>query len=100
MKISFERSGGFAGMIMAVSLDTTELSPTDAKHLQSLVEASNFFQLPKVIPATAQPDRFQYHFTIQEKKRSHSVTVSESSVPGTLRPLLDWLMEVARRPKS
>ena len=99
MRIAFERSGGFAGMLMSVSIDTTKLAPTEAHQVKSMVEAAEFFQLPEAIAPAAQPDRFQYHLTIAEKKRQHSVVVGESSMPGSLKPLVDWLMDVARRPR-
>lgn len=85
---------------MNVSIDTTKLPPTEASQVKSLVEAADFFHLPEAITAPAQPDRFQYHLTVAEPKRKHSVTVGESSVPGTLRPLVEWLMEAARRPRN
>lgn len=98
MRIAFERSGGFAGMLMSVSIDTTKLAPTEANQVRSLVEEAKFFQLPEAIANASQPDRFQYHLTIAEKKRQHSVVVGESSLPGSLKPLVDWLMDAARRP--
>jgi hypothetical protein len=100
MRISFERSGGFAGMLMNVSIDTTKLPPVEASQVKSLVEAADFFQLPEAIASSAQPDRFQYHLTVAEKKRKHSITVSESCIPGNLKPLVDWLMDAARRPRT
>ena len=99
MRISFERSGGFAGMLMSVSVDTNKLAPTEASQVKSLVEESGFFELPEAIATSAQPDRFQYHLTVAEPKRKHTVTVSESSMPGTLKPLVDWLMDAARHPR-
>ncbi len=99
MRISFERSGGFAGMMMTVSIDTTKLAPNEATQLKSLVEKADFFDLPEAIAASAQPDRFQYHLTVAEPKRKHTVTVSESSMPCNLKPLVDWLMEAARHPR-
>jgi hypothetical protein len=100
MRISFERSGGFAGMLMTVSIDTAKLAPTEAVQLQSLVEAADFFQLPAAIASSNQPDRFQYHLTVAEPQRKHSVTVSESCLPRNLKPLVEWLMDAARQPRS
>lgn len=100
MRILFERSGGFAGMLMNVSIDTAKLPPTEASQVKSMVEAAAFFDLPEAIAASAQPDRFQYHLTVAERKRKHSITVSESSMPGSLKPLVDWLMDAARRPRN
>lgn len=99
MRISFERSGGFAGMMTTISIDTAKLAPTEATQVKSLVEAADFFRLPEAIASSAQPDRFEYHLTVAEKQRKHSITVSESCIPGTLRPLVEWLMEAARSPR-
>ena len=99
MKISFERSGGFAGMIISVAIDTDNLSPEIANQIQSWIEQSGFFQLPAHITAASQPDRFHYQVTVTENKRKHTVTVGESAMPSNLKPLMDWLMETARKPR-
>lgn len=99
MRIALERSGGFAGMLTSVSIDTTKLAPPEANQVKSLVEEAEFFQLPEAITPAAPVDRFQYHLTVSDKKRQHSVVVSESTMPGSLKPLVDWLMETARRPR-
>ena len=97
MQVSFSRSGGFAGVMMAATADTDTLPPEDAAHLRSLVEAADFFQLtPIMTGTTTRPDRFQYEISVTDGDRNHSVTVSESNVPGALRPLLDWMQEAAR----
>lgn len=87
-------------MMMTVSIDTAKLTPNEANQVKSLVEEAAFFDLPEAITSAAQPDRFQYHLTVAEKKRRHSVTVSESSIPCNLKPLVEWLMDAARRPHS
>ncbi len=97
MQVSFERSGGFAGIPMSFSVDAATLSSEESTRLRQLVDTANFFQLPKTISAPAQPDRFQYAITVQEGSRKHTVTVGEAGVPDTLKPLLNWLMEAARR---
>lgn len=96
MQISFERSGGFAGMVMATELDTANLSAEATKHLQTLVEAADFFRLPATI-AAAKPDRFQYQITVTDAGKQHSISVDESVMPGTLRPLVDWLINLTRQ---
>lgn len=96
MQITFERSGGFAGMVMATDVNTADLPSEDAKHLRTLVEAADFFRLPTTI-AAAQPDRFQYQITVTDGGKAHSISVDESAMPGTLRPLVDWLISATRR---
>lgn len=98
MRMTIERSGGFAGITMTKVFDTATLPETEAKQLRQLVDAADFFRLPKTITSNSpQPDRFQYQLTGEDNGKQHTVDVSEQAVPGTLRPLLEWLMTAARR---
>ncbi|MEM7553643.1 MAG: protealysin inhibitor emfourin [Cyanobacteria bacterium P01_A01_bin.84] len=40
---------------------------------------------------SAKSDRFQYELTVEDQDKQHTVVFSETSIPDTLRPLLDWL---------
>jgi hypothetical protein len=94
MRISFERTGGFAGISRTKSVDTADIPANEADQLPQLVEASDFFNLPENITAsTTQADRFQYTLTVEDEGRKHTVTVSEAALPGTLRPLIEWLQK-------
>ncbi len=53
----------------------------------------------QIKPASPMPDRFEYQITISSPQRTHTVTVSESLVTDTLRPLVDHLTELARTGK-
>ncbi len=97
MKITFERSGGFAGIVLTATVDAETLRTNESIHLHQLMQAANFFNLPTTIaPTNSQPDRFQYKVTAEDGNRNHTVQVNESVVPDQLRPLLIWLTEVAR----
>jgi hypothetical protein len=93
MQITFERSGGFAGLITTSTIDTASLPPAEANRICHLVEVANFFELPRAIAQDHLPDCFQYHLTIQAGAQRHTVTVGESAMPETLKPLIDCLME-------
>lgn len=98
MRMTIERTGGFAGISMTKVVDTTTLQDHEAKQLRQLCDAADFFRLPKTIRAnTPQPDRFQYELTVEDNGKKHTVEVGEQAVPGTLRPLIEWLMAAARR---
>jgi hypothetical protein len=97
MRISLKRSGGFTGIPLSITVDTTTLSPEETIQFQQMVEAADFFHLPATIPAAPQPDRFQYQVTVEEQDRTHRVSVGESAVPPTLKPLLNRLMDAARQ---
>ena len=98
MRISFERTGGFAGISKKTTVDTATLPPNQANELPRLVEAADLFNLPeKITSPNPQVDRFQYKLTVEDQGKQHTVTVSEAALPGTLRPLIEWLNQVGRR---
>ncbi len=98
MRISFARSGGFAGIILTTSVDTATLPAEEANQLHQLVEAADFFNLPATITSPApQYDRFQYKLTVEENGKEHTVMVNEPAVPETLKPLIQWLIDAARK---
>ncbi len=97
MKVTFERSGGFAGIVMTTTVDTETLPTAEGEHLHQLMQTTDFFHLPATIASpNSQPDRFQYKVTAEDNGQHHTVQVSESAVPNQLRPLLNWLTEMAR----
>jgi hypothetical protein len=100
MKISFERTGGFAGIRLATTVDSATLTPEEAAQLRTLVDNAKFFALPAKIKATAPgADRFQYAVTIETPNQRHTVTVDEGAAPPELRPLLNWLTTAAKTKK-
>lgn len=101
MRITFERSGGFAGITMKTAVDEKELAPAEAQKLRQMVERADFFNLSeKIVPRSRQPDRFQYDLSLEESGRQHKVTVSEEVLPEKLKPLVNWLMEKARETRK
>ncbi len=68
MKVTFERSGSFAGIVRTAKIDP-ELLPTDqGDHLCQLMQATDFFHLSTTIAPTnnSQPDRFQYKIIAED----------------------------------
>lgn len=97
MKISLERSGGFAGITRTHHVSTAEMAKDEAEQLTNLVHQSGFYELPAVIPSSALgADQFQYQITVDSDRGTHSVRVDEGSVPTRLKPVLDWLKNSAR----
>ena len=100
MRISFERTGGFAGIRLATTVDSAALSPEEAAQLRTLVDNAKFFSLPARIKTTASgADRFQYTVTVETLDQRHTVVVDESAAPPELRPLLNWLTTTAKTKK-
>ncbi len=99
LHIDFRRSGGFAGEILATSVDTTQLSPQAARELAALVQQADFFALPEQPSPLRQPpptDTFQYDLTITQGSRRHHVSRDQTEVPATLQPLIDRLTDMAQ----
>jgi len=92
MRILFERTGGFAGIKLEGTLDSSALPPTKALLLKKLLKKSRFFDLPSMLESD-QPgaDRFSYRVTVETEERKHTVEASDSAIPGQMRPLLDFL---------
>ena len=98
MRVSFERTGGFAGISKKTTVDTDTLPPNEAATLPQLVEVADLFRLPELITSPNQEsDRFQYKLTVEDNGKQHTVTVSEAALPGTLRPLIEWLQNIAQK---
>lgn len=98
MRVTFERSGGFAGLMITSTADTATMSDAEVEQLEHMVAEAEFFKLPSHIPSgSPQPDRFQYNITIEQEQKRHSVEVGETSVPEKLRPLIDWMDQRSRQ---
>lgn len=99
LQIEFQRSGGFAGAVLATSVDARDLPPDEAEELASLVERADLATLAGRAPdpRAGRPDRFQYDLAVTLGQRRFEVTLGDTDVPETLRPLLDRLLELARR---
>lgn len=96
MRVTFEQSGGFAGLLITKTIDSETLSPSEAEQLQQLVQSSDFFRLTPIAEAAPQPDRFEYSISIDSGNQSHTIDISETNIPDQLRPLLSWIQAHAR----
>ena len=97
MEVSYERTGGFAGMRMAASFDLDELPEEDAANVRELLHQAHFHQLPDVILDQAgMPDQFTYKITVTDEIFHHTVTTGDASAPPELRPLIDLLNQLSR----
>jgi Emfourin len=95
-KIFFERTGGFMGRKISLTIDMADLPNDQANLLDELVDDADFFELPADLTQPAMPDAFTYNITISSEERQHSVRVSDTTAPDDLRPLLEELSRQAR----
>lgn len=92
MQITLIRTGGYTGIPLTVTVNTMTLAAEEAHHLHQLIEAADFFRLPGAIATSAQTDRYEYEITVESGDRTHTVTFAETSIPDSLRSLLQWLL--------
>jgi hypothetical protein len=112
MKIYFERSGGFAGMLSSTTVDTQDLPSKEADEIKNLVEKAHFFELPSKLSQPSSKttkgaaDYFVYKITIQnnnnnnnnnQSKKEHSVECNDLNMQPTFRPLIDFLTKYFRK---
>lgn len=113
MRISFERSGGFAGNItFTAEVDTKsclvtrgasraarQLSPDEAQSLEELVQKIDFTRARSFRTGTQRgADQFQYSLTVEtDDGQRRALHLGESSASG---PLLDLIAQLAKLSKE
>jgi len=95
MKVKFQQSGGFAGLIRGCELDTDDLSADEARTLQSLVEQSNLEGI-KGGQTPGARDLMTYEITVETGEGVHHVSFDDMSMPESVEPLLEFLESRAK----
>lgn len=96
MQVSFERTGGFAGLRLSIAVDSQSLEQEELEQLQDEVIRADFFHLPDMIDEPASADRFEYRISVEWGEQRHSITVAETAMPDDLRPLVNRLERMLR----
>jgi hypothetical protein len=96
--IDFERSGGFTGGSHRVKINSGELDSGEAETLRQLIADSGFFEA-MVFENTFlnMPDQFSYQITIEHMGKTRTLELTEGSIPDLFRPLINYLVRVARK---
>lgn len=79
------------GQGMKFELDLEHLPITDARYLIRLIEQAEFFNLPENLIIKFNPDEYQYTVTVDAGVVSHTVRTNDTTMPESLRPLVDEL---------
>lgn len=98
--INFKREGGALGKEMAFDLDLASIPGPAAQRLQGLLTESNFFDIPIVNDLRSVPDEYEYTITVVAGNSLHTVHVSDTSMPNSLRPLIEELTRLAQATSS
>jgi len=94
--INFRRTGGALGREMTMDFDLASMPASASQRLQSLLMESNFFEIPNVNNLMSGPDEYEYTISVVAGNSLHTVHVSDTSMPKSLRPLVEDLTELAK----
>jgi hypothetical protein len=95
IRVEVVRSGGFAGLTRAATMDTAELDDVRAEQLRKLVDESQVQSLTSAPPRSGAADRFQYDVTVTRDNRRTSIVLHESNMPDAARRLVRWVLQGA-----
>ncbi len=97
MRIQFVRTGGFAGMRLAGTIDSDTLPEDEAQALQKELDNAHFFELPSQLSGEAGgADRYQYEITVDDGRKTHKIEAGEAALPQQVQPLVQHLERLAR----
>ena len=97
MKIRFRQSGGFAGLVKVAEVDSEFVSRDEVVQLEAMVGEA----LSEAVsaPGPGLPDEEQYFIEIELGQRRQTILVGRSSVPGPVRPLIEYMEKLAQHEK-
>jgi len=94
--INFQRTGGVLGKEIATDFDLNSMPASAAQRLNNLINESNFFEIPTVEDLHVAPDEYQYLITVVAGNSIHTVRVSDTSMPKSIRPIVEELTELIK----
>jgi hypothetical protein len=84
--------------VTETELVSDDLSPEDARVLRDKVREAGVPELHEASPAApAHADELSYELTVEQEGRTHTVRLTESTMPEPVRSLLAWLDSVPER---
>lgn len=98
MHIQFSCTGGIANLDLTFQVDTDELPKGINEELQNLIRTANLFNFKSSKRTGA--DAFSYHLEIEDEKRKNSFSFTDATAPQEVRPLLDYLRNLAMEEKG
>lgn len=97
MKLRFDQTGGYAGLVKGCEIDTSTLPPENAREIEQLVKASALSSGEFLSQSSR--DLYQYELTIEDETSTTSVVLDDQSIPASAKPLIGYLKKCAK-PKS
>ena len=82
------------GREMTMNFDLATMPGSVAQRLDNLLTSSNFFEVPVVNDLITSPDEYQYDITVVAGNSIHTIHLSDTSMPDSLRPLIEELTDL------
>jgi hypothetical protein len=79
-----------------MDMDLGSIPGPAAQRLHGLLTESNFFEIPTINDLMARPDEYQYTITVIAGNSLHTIHVTDTEMPASLRPLIEELTELAK----
>jgi hypothetical protein len=95
MKVWFEESGGYAGLVKGCEIDTSTLPPEKAKEIEQLVKASGISASGEFLSNSSR-DLHQYEITIEGGGSKITATFDDESIPQSAKPLIGYLKKCSK----
>jgi hypothetical protein len=96
--LRFRRTGGFAGNLPPVEVDSAELPGEEVADLERLLAPVDLGAVgDRARGGPGGADAFRYELEVEAGGRRHRLDLGEREVPADLRPLLSHLTRLARR---
>jgi hypothetical protein len=100
MLVGFKIDGGFVYLPARsepVTIDTDDLPAEEAKDLERLIEAADFFELPQTSPPPrGAADYLRYTISVTSPERSHMVHLTDPIEDPDVQALVEYLEAKAR----
>lgn len=94
MKLRFDQTGGYAGLVKGCEIDTSTLPPEAAIEVERLVEKSALSSGEFLSKSSR--DLHQYELTIEDGSSTTSVVLDDENVPPSAKPLIGYLKKCAK----
>jgi Emfourin len=95
MKVWFDESGGYAGLLKGCEIDTSALPPEKAKELEQLVKASGISASGEFLSDSSR-DLHQYEITIEQGASKIYAIFDDESIPQSAKPLIGYLKKCSK----
>jgi hypothetical protein len=84
------------GKEVSMDVDLGSIPGDAAQRLHGLLTDSDFFEIPTINDLITGPDEYKYTITVVAGNSLHTVHVTDTAMPQSLRPLVEELAELAR----